>query len=200
MILFMAKDGILSVCSSDPPPTTYLLNQIPLVDTHMDDRHGEFRPDHLNRHFYSSIFSEAKCYSDFSVMMGSFILLWMQDEEETSTDISDFSEFRIHRANLSSIFLSFSIQTTKKVDGWLFKSSFTKKFAVLIYLWSYFDYVWYNDEIDLVLTSWGSRNRASPPIHKTFFYSTPSTEGVLSTRGNSVCLFVRHHFFFSNIW
>ena len=47
-------------------------------------------------------------------MMGSFILLWMQDEEETSTDISDFSEFRIHRANLSSIFLSFSIQTTKK--------------------------------------------------------------------------------------
>ena len=44
-----------------------------------------------------------------------------------------------------------------------------KKFAVLIYLWSYFDYVWYNDESDLVLTSWGSRNRASPPIHKTFF-------------------------------
>ena len=44
-----------------------------------------------------------------------------------------------------------------------------EKFAVLIYLWSYFDYVWYNDEIDLVLTSWGSRNRASPPIHKTFF-------------------------------
>ena len=44
-----------------------------------------------------------------------------------------------------------------------------EKFAVLIYLWSYFDYVWYNDEIGLVLTSWGSRNRASPPIHKTFF-------------------------------
>ena len=44
-----------------------------------------------------------------------------------------------------------------------------EKFAVLIYLWSYFDYVWYNDEIDLVLTSWGSRNLASPLMHKTFF-------------------------------
>ena len=44
----------------------------------------------------------------------SFILLWMQDEEETSTDISEFPEFRIHRANLSSIFLSFNIETTTK--------------------------------------------------------------------------------------
>ena len=65
--LFIAK-GDIFMCSSDPPPTTYLLNQIPLVDTHMDDRHGEFRSDHLNRYFYSSIFSEAKCYSEFSVM------------------------------------------------------------------------------------------------------------------------------------
>ena len=113
--LFIAK-GDIFMCSSDPPPTTYLLNQIPLVDTHTDDRYGEFRPGHLNRHFYSSIFSEA-IYAILNLcdgMMGSFILLWMQDEEETSTDISDFSEFRIHRANLSSIFLSFSIQTTKK--------------------------------------------------------------------------------------
>ena len=84
--------------------------------------------------------------------------------------ISDFSEFRIHRANLSSIFLSFSIQTTKK-SWWMnnIQNVLHEKFAVLINLWSYFDYVWYNDESDLVLTSWGSRNRASPPIHKTFF-------------------------------
>ena len=46
-------------------------------------------------------------------------------------------------------FLSTSKQQ-QKVDGWLFKTSFTKKFAVLIYLWSYFDYAWYNDEIDLL--------------------------------------------------
>ena len=31
------------------------------------------------------------------------------------------------------------------------------------------------------------------------FYSTPSTEGVESKRGNSVCLSVRHHFNISNL-
>ena len=72
--------------------------------------------DHLNRHFYSSIFSEPKCYIWILCdgMLESFILLWMQDEEETSKDISEFPEFRIHRANLSSIFLSFNIETTTK--------------------------------------------------------------------------------------
>ena len=96
-------------------------------------------------------------------------------------------------------FLSTSKQQ-QKVDGWLFKTSFTKKFAVLIYLWLYFDYVWYNDEIDLVLTSWGSRNRASPPIHKTFFTRPLLQKGSsLQEEILSVCLSVIT-FSLSNIW
>ena len=83
---------------------------------------------------------------------------------------------QIYRISLSlestaqiSVPFFFPSKQLKRVEAWLFKTSFTKKFAVLIYLWLYFDYVWYNDKIDLVLTSWGSRNRASPPMHKTFF-------------------------------
>ena len=160
------------LCSSDLSPTTYLLKQIPLVDdTHMDDRHGEFRPTTWTDISIPPYFQNPNAIYEFSVMGCWNLLSCFECRMKKKPR-------RIYRSSLSFestaqisvpfFFLSTSKQQ-QKVDGWLFKTSFTKKFAVLIYLWLYFDYVWYNDEIDLVLTSWGSRNRALPPMNKTFF-------------------------------
>ena len=139
------------LCSSDLSPTTYLLKQIPLVDdTHMDDRHGEFRPTTWTDISIPPYFQNPNAIYEFSVM-GCWNLLSCFEcrMKKKPRQIYRISLSLESTAQISVPFF-FPSKQLKKVKAWLFKTSFTKKFAVLIYLWSYFDYAWYNDEIDLL--------------------------------------------------
>ena len=63
---------------------------------------------------------------------------------------------------------------------------------------------WHSGEYDNGAKLVGKMSKSVMQLISIHFYSTPSTEGVESTRGNfvclSVCLFVRHHFFLLRIF